>query len=173
MTKQNEVKRLPLDKPHFEANGKKYHISKMLSVERWRQFEDLQMMVGFGKGFQDFFDQIKKAYEALQHPKIADASVILHNLMLGVKEKLDKRHDATLQICALFINGDGEDEKVYDEDTMNKKIEDWGKEGYAMQDFFTLAWNMVPGFIDVYNEDLENTLKHMKQVKSSQSKDKK
>ena len=60
-----EVKRLPLDVTTFEANGHKYHISKMLSVERWRQYEDLQPLIGFGRSFQDLFDSVKKAYEAL------------------------------------------------------------------------------------------------------------
>jgi len=149
----------------------KYNVKKMLSVERWREFEDLQMKVGFGRSFQELFDMVRKAYEKLQEPKIADASVILHNIMIGVKDKLDKRHDPALQICALFINSEDEDEKVYDEDVMNQKIDNWQKEGYAIQDFFTMAWNLVPGCIEIYEEDLKNTLSQVKKKESEVSKD--
>lgn len=168
-----EVKRLPLDVKYFEANGRKYHVSKMLSVERWRQYEDLQPLVGFGRSFQDIFDSVKKAYEALQHPKIADASVTLHNILIGVKEKLDQRHDPALQICALFVNAEDEDETKYDEEVMKRKIQDWQEEGYAIQDFFSLAWNLVPGFIDIYKDDLQDISRSMKQKKSTGSKSKK
>jgi hypothetical protein len=164
-----QVKRIDFSLPYIEACGVKYHVKKTLSVDRWRQFEDLQAKVGFGKSFQELFDSVRKAYEKLQEPKIADASVILHNIMLGVKDKLDKRHDPALQICALFINGEDEDEKVYDEEVMNKKIENWRKEGYAIQDFFTMAWNLVPGCIEIYEEDLKNTLNQVKK-KSKVSK---
>ena len=167
------LKKLDLDKPYFEANGKKYRVSKSLSVERWRHFEDLQALVGFGRSFQEVFDNVKKAYEALQHPKIADASVVLHNLLVGIKEKLDRRHNPALLICALFINADDEDQKVYDEEAMNRKIEDWQEEGYDVNDFFHLAWNLVPSFIEAFNEDLPNTSHPTKETKSSASKDKK
>ena len=168
-----QVKRLPLDAKTFTANGTEYHVSKMLSVERWRQYEDLQPLIGFGRSFQDIFDNVKKAYEALQHPKIADASVTLHNILVGIKEKLDQRHDPALQICALFVNAKGENEKVYDEEVMKRKIEDWQKEGFAIQDFFTLAWNLVPGFIDIYKDDLQDISSLMKAKESTGSKKKK
>jgi len=173
MTKQNELKKLPVDATRFEANGRKYHIAESLSVERWRYYEDFQALVGFGRSFDDVFQNVKKAYEALQHPKIADASVILHNILTGVKEKLDQRHHPALMICTLFINYEGEDEKIYDEEIMKTKIEDWKQEGFDVNDFFTIAWNLVPGFIKTYKEDLENTLNRTQKKKSSQSKDKK
>lgn len=174
MTKQpKEVKKLPLDVKTFEANGRKYHVSKMLSVERWRHFEDFQALVGFGRSFDDIFQNVKKAYEALQHPKIADASVVLHNILTGIKEKLDQRHHPALMMCTLFVNYEGEDERIYNEDIMNRKIEDWQEEGYDVNSFFSLAWNLVPGFISIYKEDLENTLSHITQEKSTGSKSKK
>lgn len=169
----NEVKKLPLDATHFEANGRKYHISKSLSVERWRYFEDYQALVGFGRSFDDIFTNVKKAYEALQHPKIADASVILHNILVGIKEKLDNRYHPSLMLCALFVNYEGENEKIFDEEDMNRKIEDWQKEGYDVNGFFSLAWNLVPSFIEHYKDDLLNTLSHTGKKKSSVSKGKK
>lgn len=173
MTEQvNAPKKLPQKEKYFQANGKKYHISSSLSVERWRYYEDFQALVGFGRSFDDIFQNVKKAYEALQHPKIADASVILHNILIGVKEKLDKRHHPALMLCTLFVNYDGEDERVYDEETMNSKIEDWTKEGYDVNDFFHLAWNLVPSFIEAFREDIPDTSSHTAK-ESSVSKGKK
>lgn len=171
MSKQ--VKKLDLDQSFFMANGKKYTVSKSLSVERWRHFEDLQALVGFGRSFDDIFQNVKKAYEALQKPKIADASVILHNILTGVKEKLDQRHHPALLICALFINHEEEDQKVYNEEAMKLKIADWQEEGYDINDFFQLAWNLVPSFIENYKDVLQNTSNPTKEEESKVLKDKK
>lgn len=170
--KEPTLKELNLDQPYFEANGKKYTISKNLSVERWRQFEDLQALVGFGRSYEEIFNIVKQAYEKLQPPKVADASVLLHNLLTGVKEKLEKRHHPALLICTLFVNHEDEDIRIYDEEIMNKKIQDWQEEGYSIDSFFQLAWNLVPGFIETYSEDLKNTLSNMETNKSEASKKK-
>jgi len=173
MKKQTEVKRINFNLNYFEAGGVKYHMDKTLSVERWRHFEDLQPLLMMGRSAQEIFDQVKKSYEALQHPKIADASVVLHNLMLGIKEHLEKRYHPALMIAALFFNADDEDKKNFDEELMHSKIEIWQGEGYAMEDFFTVAFNLVPGFMKVYEEDLQNISSHIKKEESKASKGKK
>ena len=172
-TEDLKIKKIDLKKPYIEANGKKYTISKSLSVERWRHFEDLQALVGFGRSHDEIFKMVKKAYEALQHPKVADASVILHNILTGMKDKLDQRHHPAMLICALFINAEGENEKIYDEKVMNSKIEDWQKEGYDANDFFQLAWNWVPNFIENYKDVLQNISSPTKEKKSTGLKSKK
>jgi len=156
--KPNVVKQIPIDSPTFKANGKVYSITEEISVERWRHFEDLNAMVGLGRSFNEVFENIKGAYEDLNKGKQADAAVKLHNLMTGIKSKLDGRHHPALEICALFINYDKEDTAIYDEKTQAEKITDWQTEGYDMKSFFQLAWRFVPKFIDVYNADLENIL---------------
>ena len=56
---------------------------------------------------------------------------------------------------------------------MKSKINDWQQEGYDVNDFFQLAWNLVPSFIENYKEDLVNTLNLTKKEQPSQSKDNK
>lgn len=168
-----KVKRLQLDKPEFMANGHKYILTEDLSVERWRKFEDYQALVGLGRSFQDVYEEVKNIYEALQKPNVADAAVLAHNILKGIKDKLDNRHHPALMICALFINREGEESADYDEKLMYEKVEDWKIEGYAVQDFFQLAWNFVPGFINVFNEDLEATLAEAYPEKSGLSSKKK
>ena len=176
MKKQTELKHLDQAKSTFEANGKKYRISKSLCIERWRHFEDLQAMVGFGRSFDDLFKSFKDIWSALDEKggaKVASASIICHNAMTGIKTKLEERHHPALMMCTLFINYDGEDEKVYNEETMKSKIDDWQKEGYDINDFFTLAWSLVPSFIETYNEDIASTSSHTEKEQSSPSSDSK
>ena len=176
MKEQNEVKHLDQTKSYFEANGKKYHITKNLCIERWRHFEDLQAMVGFGRTFEDLFTAFKDIWSALDEKggaKVASASIICHNAMTGIKTKLEERHHPSLMLCALFINYEGENEKEFNEEVMKSKINDWQEEGYDINDFFRLAWNLVPSFIETYKEDLVSTLNLTKKEQSSQSKGKK
>ena len=176
MKNQNEVKHLDQTKSYFEANGVKYHITKNLCIERWRHFEDLQALVGFGRSFEDLFTAFKDIWSALDEKggaKVASASIICHNAMTGIKTKLEQRHHPALMICALFINGEGEDEKVYDDEVMANKVKNWQTEGYDINDFFQLAWSLVPSFIETYSEDIASTSSHIEKEQSSPSKDKK
>jgi len=88
--------------------------------------------------------------------KVADAAVIIHNLLNGIAEHLDKRDHPILQLCALFINTKDEDKTVFDEGVTQEKIDNWKKEGYAIEDFFQLAFNFVEGFIPAYNETIQD-----------------
>lgn len=167
------VKPIPTDSPTFPANGKTYSITEEISVERWQHFEDLNALVGIGRSFNEIFTDIREAYEFLNKGKQADCAVKLHNLMTGVKSKLDGRHHPALMICALFINYEGEDTAIYDEKIQQQKINDWQTEGYDMKSFFQLAWRFVPKYIDVYNEDLENILSQSVEKGKGTSKTKK
>ena len=78
-----EIKTLDLFKINsFEANGHKYHVSKKISIPRWREYEKLEPRLTYGIDFNSMFKQIRLAYDALnsKEGKVADAAVILHNL---------------------------------------------------------------------------------------------
>lgn len=149
-----EAKRLDFEKRPFtfEANGNKYHSTQTMSIDRYIEFDRLQAHVGFGNDFKNLYDKMKESYEHMNKMKMADAAVIIHNLMNGIAQNLDKRDHPSLQMCALFLNREGENAAVFDEDLMAEKINDWKKEGYAMQDFFRLAISFVDGFYDAYEE---------------------
>jgi hypothetical protein len=152
------MKKLDLTKSSFEANGHTYTITDELSIARWREFENHQALVGLGRSFKEIFDNLAKAYEALNKGKVADAAVTIHNLLSGIKDKLDQRHHPALMMCALWINRKDEDTALYDQAKMEEKINDWEKEGYNVEDFFLLAWNFVPEFIETYKNGLESIL---------------
>lgn len=147
-----QAKRLNFDEKTFMANGHKYYFSSTMSIDRFVEFERLQAHVGFGKDFKHIYDKLKEAYDHMNKNRLADGAVIVHNLINGIAENLDKREHPILQLCALFINREDEDKKVFDPDLTAQKIDDWKTEGYAINDFFQLAFNFVEGFMDAYNE---------------------
>ena len=165
-----EVKRLNLSEKTFMANGVKYYFSSTMSIDRFMEFERLQAHVGFGKDFKHIYDKLKDCYDHLNKNRLADGAVIIHNLINGIAQNLDKREHPMLQMCALFINREDENVDVYDEDMTAQKIEDWKKEGYSIEDFFQLAFNFVEGFIPAYNEIIQNISEEAEKAVSSTGK---
>ena len=155
---KKEVKRLPLDKKTFMANSNEYTIVDTMSIERWKKLEDFQDLLGWGRSFDDMFKQLKKVYELMDEGKQNEPRIIIHNLLTGVKQKLEKRYHPALMLCTLFVVREDEDQTIYDEEFMNSKVKDWTEEGYDINDFFQLAWTLVPGFIKHYQDDLADSL---------------
>lgn len=156
----------------FEANGHKYHVSKKISIPRWREYEKLEPRLTYGVGFDYIFSNLKKAYEALnsKEGKIADAAVILHNMMAMVKDiENENREHPSLLMCALVINREGEDAGQYDEKLQLEKIEDWRKEGFDILPFFTFALSSIQGFRETYVEYITKELKKLSPKKSVQN----
>lgn len=137
----------------FEANGKKFTVNANLSISRYEQYEKLQPRLAYGIDFDTMFKQLKQQYQLLNDRKFADAAVISHNLMSGIKDILDlKREDPALLMCALAILGPGEDPGAYDEKVQLEKIDDWRKEGYGIDGFFLFAVSIMKGLPKAYNE---------------------
>ena len=167
-----EVKRLNLKDNSFMANGRKYFYSSRMSIDRFMEFERLQAHVGFGKDFKHIYDKLKDCYNHLNGNRLADGAVIVHNLINGIAQNLEKREHPMLQMCALFINREDENVDVFDEDMTTQKINDWKKEGYSVEDFFQLAFNFVEGFIPAYNEIIQNISEEAEKALSSTGKSK-
>ena len=147
----SEAKKIDVSAGSFTANGRKYRVAEVISVERFKQYEKLEPKLTFGLSFEEMFKNLRKAYDATNEQRFADASVIIHNMMSGIKDlENDKRIHPALAMCALVINFEGEDTGVYDEAVTLQKIDDWTKEGLNMLDFFTLALNSIRGFRETY-----------------------
>lgn len=141
----------PLSQSEFTANGKKFVISDKLSIRRWKEYEKLGPRLTYGVDFESMNKQHTKAWEALNKQKFADASVIIHNLMNGIKDvNDDKRVHPCLLMCALLINYEGENAAEYDEKLQHEKIKDWEAEGLSIADFFHFALNAIQGFRETY-----------------------
>jgi len=156
-----KTKRLPITAKTFKANGNEYLITDTMSIERWKYLEDFQDLLGWGRSFDDLFKQLRRAYELMDEGKQNEPRIIIHNILTGMKQKLEQRYHPALMLCTLFIVRKDEDQTIYNEEFMKEKIKDWTAEGYDINDFFQLAWTLVPGFIKHYQDDMANTLNQL------------
>ncbi len=158
-----ETKRINFDAPTIPANGKQYKFSRDLTIERYKELEQLEVEFFYGFDMHGLFNKLKDAYNDLNKSKPADAAIKMYRIMEGVADRVDKREPCVLRICSLFLVTDDEDVTTWSEDLAKQKIEDWQKEGYLIDDFFSLAANLVPNFLKDYNDVLENTFLNPKE----------
>ena len=141
------LKTLDKNTKEFTANGQKYIISDKISVDRFKQYEKLVPQLTFGLGFEQIYINLKSAYEALNKQNFANAAVVIHNIMNGIKSVDDsKRAHPALLMASLVINRESEDLRVYDETIALEKIKDWQEEGLDMMGFFDLSLSSIQGF---------------------------
>jgi hypothetical protein len=167
-----EPKRINFQLPYLECtNGegepRRYYIHDTLSVARFEVFEDVHMLLAKGRDYGAVFTSQKKVHELLNQSKVADAAIENYNSMMLVKEKIEKRFHPAMRLVALFANLETEDMTKYDEVAQNKKIDDWVREGFAMNDFFTLAFSFANDILESYNETFQEYLKPPKKEKAS------
>ena len=141
------------------ANGKEYFIESQVSFDRWIQYEELQEELMWGITPKDQFNNLQKIIDEANEGNLANVGIFTRELMLGVKRKLDKRWPTALRLCALVCNTADEDRKTISEEQINIKIEDWKKEGYDINSFFTLALSTIPGFLDILRNITQDTSK--------------
>lgn len=146
-----DVKKIDIEKNSFVANGRKYTFNESLSLARYKEFEKLQIRIGFGTDFEHIFNELKDIFHDLDNQKLANSAVRIHNLMNGIAVKIDEREDPMLLTCALFINREDEDLTKFDLNLAKDKISDWVEEGFDVADFFTLAKSLVRGFTEAYD----------------------
>lgn len=153
-----EIKEVDFSKP-FQANGKTYRVKSMLSVNRWIQFEIIQLELSTGLSFDAMVKNWQVVYDLANKMKFADIAVVAYNTLSSIATRLDERTHPVIKMCSLFCNYDGEDETRWDDDLIKEKQADWEAEGYSMQSFFQLAFSAVNGFLQIYDETLDFTSK--------------
>ncbi len=157
---------------NFTANSVKYLVHTSLAIERFMEFEKLQIKVGYGVDFRNLFQRINRSFDYLNEGRPADAAVILHNVMAGVADNLEDRENAILLLCSLYICREGEDLTKYDAKLNAEKIEDWTREGIPVDNFFVLAFNLVNGFQPIYKTVSQSISDHMEKAKAEVKKPK-
>ena len=149
--KKNEVQRLVTPDgawvSEFTANGKTYYIRNPregLPLRRQRELEKMSVVVPFNAGLGEVISSLsrmKKICNSLVGGKDANFTGLVEeivNLERGLSES-NRKWQASLIMCTLFIYEPGEDLKTWDIDQANRKIEDWAAEGLIEDDFFSLA----------------------------------
>jgi len=146
-----QVKRIDFNENKFEANGKVYHIETGIATGRFMEYEVYQLELMASMSISKLYEKQNVLYQLLNQCRFADAAVVLNEIRSNTVKKSEKE-PTVLKICALFINTEDEDRTVFNNDLVVRKIDDWKKEGIDIRDFFTLAFNLVPGFIEIYNK---------------------
>lgn len=132
---------------HFKANGKTYYIlnpKEGLPLRRQRELEKMSVVVPFNAGLGEVISSLsrmKRICNTLIGSKEGNFTGLVEeivNLERGLSES-NRKWQASLIMCTLFIYEPGEDLKTWDIDQANRKIEDWAVEGLIEDDFFTLA----------------------------------
>lgn len=150
-TTGKKLVRIDFSKGEFMANGKRYIIEDEFSISRWVAKEKYELELGYGTDFKGMFSAWEECYALANAQRFADIAVLAHSKVKGL-ELLAKRQPAILKYCALFCNWEAEDRKAFSDDMVTQKINDWEKEGIAIGDFFTLAANTIPDFIESYKK---------------------
>lgn len=145
------TKSIPEDATEFEANGRRYRVSRSISFDRYEAYEMLQVEIGMARTFEQFTAQVQEAYDlcnavATGKPVFADLAVLLRDMRIGTTLIGERQTPAILKLCALFINREGEDVRVVDDEVIEDKINDWRVEGLDMRFFFAFALRSIPGF---------------------------
>lgn len=142
-----QVKTLEPNTKQFIANGRNYTVSPSITPERYKQYEKLVPVLTFGLSFQDVYNGLFNVFNHLNKQDFANAAVLTHNLMNGIKDiDNENRIHPALMMAALVINRDDEVAAIYDEKLMLDKIADWQAEGIDMMYFFALSLSSINGF---------------------------
>ena len=144
---------LPSSTTEFTANNRVYRVSRSMSFDRYEAYELLQVELGMARTFEQFRAQIQEAYDlcnkvATGKPVFADMAVVLRDLLIGAALVGERQTPTVLKLCALFINREGEDVGIVDDELIQSKIADWRAEGLDMRFFFQFALSSIPGFIE-------------------------
>lgn len=150
-----ELRKIDFSKGSFECDGKKFIIRDSLSIERYKVLQQLSIEFGYSATFEDLFRHMRKVWDHLNKLELAEASVLVHNVMNGI-QRTEQKYDVSLRMCALFIDEAEEDPSIYDEAAMNAKIGSWGKELDVLP-FFHLAASLVPGWMPACKLVIQNT----------------
>lgn len=141
-----ELKRIPPDANSFTSGGRKIIVHNSLGIERYRHFQRLQVVAGFGADYQTLYQTLQKAYGLLNAVKVADAAVAINGALEGVNRRINGQTDPLLLICTLFMVPEGENLAHWDESRAAETINDWLEDGYDIRDFFQWAFRLVKQF---------------------------
>lgn len=156
-------KRLPMDQESFVANGNVYYFADSLSITRYQIYEELSTEMTFGTNFSGLMKTFREINDASQNWEVVGKAMhrifeLTYNQMRAIGNYVQHGENKLLKFCALFIVRAGEDLATWDEHLASEKINDWTVEGFAMKDFFHLAYKRINGFRENYAYLFQNEL---------------
>lgn len=135
-----EITRLGADTKRFEAGERTYIVHDSLTVDGFQRLEELRVEMEAGNTVGDLLKLIKKAYDAANKGRLADASVAIYDA-LNINERIiEGRPQAWLLALTLFVRPEGSDLSTWNEAEATEWINEWNAAGYAVPDLFKLAY---------------------------------
>lgn len=144
--------RIDFERGQLKTPEHTYLLASSLSIARYIEFEKKQAGAAYGVTFDDIHKAWCDVEDALNKVKFVEAAAIIANMKQAILRGGDKKKHLVLQICALFLNEEGEDVGVYREEVMDAKIQDWLDSGVDYKDFFQFTVNIVPGLLAVLQQ---------------------
>ena len=149
-----KIKRLPRDENgkiarFFKANGKDYKICEWengVPIDRWSAYEKWALMFTYNASPAELVANQRKTGKILNRIMAGDDSVTALDVIAHLKSMSDgiitlsnQKFTRAMWLCSIFIIQEGEDVRTWDSSLADSKIMDWIKEGFSVEDFFTLA----------------------------------
>ena len=132
----------------FTANGQTYYIrnpKEGLPLKRAMELEKMSVVVPFNAGLGEVVASLQRmkaitnTFAGAGSMNITGLIEEIVNLEKGLRGEGDRKYPASLMMCTLFIYEPGEDLRVWDVQSANRKIDNWVAEGLLFEDFFSLA----------------------------------
>ena len=162
--KLGKMNRIDFETGKFEANGKTYYLETKLSIARFCEFQILEKEMATGMTIKEMYEGLQKNDKLLNQQRFVDCAVFNREL-LNHCSILSKKEPVILKICTLLINTEDEDQSKWDNDLVVKKLADWKAANIDVNDFFLIAFSIVPGYINVYNMLTQSILDNLPQAK--------
>ena len=148
--------RIDFEKGMLQTPTRTYFIAESLSVDRYIEFEQMQAAAAYGCTFQDIAKAWQDIKDALNKVKFVEAAAIIDNMQNALTKGAEKKNHLALRVCALFLNEVDEDIRMYKQEVIDAKINDWLESGVCYEDFFRLTVSLVPGLLAAYKQILQN-----------------
>lgn len=160
----NSLTVLPPTAKVFEAGGKKYYVESDVSVGRYKNYQRMEVELGFNINFSKLVERLSNAYSALNENRNADAAVALAQVLDGARLFNEDRQQVALYVSTLFINTADEDRTTWSKPLADQKIQDW--KNIEVNFFLSWALAQVREFPKRYAE-IADLLTRVSEVRSS------
>lgn len=151
----SEPKRIDIKSGRLSVNGETWHINITLSTIRYVEYLKRSPKLCFGNNFHQLYDTLSKIYMAASSGNdmifaIQTAKELSWNQLEAIRRFDENEIPDVIDFCALFINAPGENSADFNSGDHEHKKELLHKEGFAVQDFFFLAYNVIESFHEAY-----------------------
>ena len=144
----------------FKANGTVYKFIKPgdpIGIEKWAEYQKLQLIVGAGITFSDLIIGLRAHKELLSSDqKFSDirseAILWADSQIKGIIDLSQSRYDKAFYLATIFIYQEGVNPLEWSMEIAENMIADWVAEGINEQDLFFFAMLQIPAWKAILSE---------------------